>query len=120
MTEPAHQPPRMAKTNGIELCYETFGPEAGRPLLLVMGLGTQMIHWDDELCARFVERGHRVIRFDNRDVGLSTKLDARGVPNLLGAMAAAARGEPVDAPYRVSDMAADAVGLLDSIGRPPG
>ncbi|HJW68233.1 MAG TPA: alpha/beta hydrolase [Candidatus Binatia bacterium] len=104
-----------ARSNGIEIEYEVIGPPGNRPLLLVMGLGTQMIHWDDELCAELVARGHRVIRFDNRDVGGSTKLDGDGLPNVLAAMAAASRGAAVDAPYRLSDMAADAAGLLDAL-----
>jgi len=104
-----------ARSNGIEIAYEVIGPPRNRPLLLVMGLGTQMIHWDDELCAQLVARGHRVIRFDNRDVGRSTKLDGNGPPNVLAAMATASRGAAVDAPYRLSDMAADAAGLLDAL-----
>ena len=104
-----------ARSNGIEIEYEVLGPPGNRPLLLVMGLGTQMIHWDDELCAQLVAHGHRVIRFDNRDVGCSTKLDGDGPPNVLAAMAAASRGAAVDAPYRLSDMAADAAGLLDAL-----
>jgi pimeloyl-ACP methyl ester carboxylesterase len=104
-----------ARSNGIEIEYEVIGPPGNRPLLLVMGLGTQMIHWDDELCAELVARGHRVIRFDNRDVGGSTKLDGDGPPNVLAAMAAASGGAAVDAPYRLSDMAADASGLLDAL-----
>jgi pimeloyl-ACP methyl ester carboxylesterase len=105
----------VAPSNGIEIEYEVIGPPENRPLLLIMGLGTQMIHWDDELCAELVAHGHRVIRFDNRDVGGSTKLDGNGVPNVLGTMVAAARGATVDTPYRLSDMAADAAGLLDAL-----
>jgi pimeloyl-ACP methyl ester carboxylesterase len=105
----------VAPSNGIEIEYEVIGPPENRPLLLIMGLGTQMIHWDDELCAELVAHGHRVIRFDNRDVGGSTKLDGNGVPNVLAAMVAAARGATVDTPYRLSDMAADAAGLLDAL-----
>src|SRR5262249_23404190 len=101
----------VAPSNGIEIEYEGIGPPGKRPLLVIMGLGTQMIHWDDELCAELVAHGHRVIRFDNRDVGGSTKLDGNGVPNVLAAMVAAARGATVDTPYRLSDMAADAAGL---------
>jgi pimeloyl-ACP methyl ester carboxylesterase len=105
----------VARSNGIEIEYEVIGPPENRPLLLIMGLGTQMIHWDDELCAELVAHGHRVIRFDNRDVGGSTKLDGDGVPNVLAAMVAAGSGAAVDAPYRLSDMAADAAGLLDAL-----
>lgn len=105
-----------AHANGIELEYETFGRDEDPALLLVMGLGAQMILWDEELCGAFVDRGFRVIRFDNRDVGLSTRLDHLGVPNVPAALQAAATGAPFDAPYRLHDMAADAVGLLDALG----
>ena len=103
----------LCKTNGIELCFETFGDPTDPALLLVMGLGAQMTAWDDELCAAFVDRGFFVIRFDNRDVGLSSKVDGG---NLFELLAKAAQGQPVDPPYRLSDMAADAIGLLDHLG----
>jgi pimeloyl-ACP methyl ester carboxylesterase len=105
-----------ARTNGIELEYEIMGPSTGRPLLLVQGFSMQMIHWDDAFCASLVERGHQVVRFDNRDVGRSSWLDDLGMPDVLGAMIAAAQGQRVQAPYLLSDMAADAAGLLDAIG----
>lgn len=109
---------RMARvrTNGIEIEYETFGPERGEPLVLIMGLGAQMILWREDFCHMLAERGYRVIRFDNRDVGRSTWLDHLGLPNVMGLMAAAASGQPVDAPYKLSDMAADTAGLLDALG----
>jgi pimeloyl-ACP methyl ester carboxylesterase len=100
-----------ASVNGIEIVYETIGDPANPPLLLVMGLGTQLIHWDIELCERFAERGFHVIRFDNRDAGRSTHINAP-VPNLMRAMA----GLKIDAPYRLDDMADDAFGLLDHLG----
>lgn len=106
--------PRAA-SNGIELEYETFGVAGDPPLLLVMGLGAQMISWDDDLCEAFADRGFFVIRFDNRDVGLSTKIDAPEV-DVLAAVSASMSGHPVDAPYLLSDMAADAWGLLDALG----
>src|SRR5215470_15862659 len=96
-----------AHTNGIEIEYEVFGKPSGQPLLLIMGLGAQMIVWDEEFCEQLAARGHRVIRFDNRDVGLSTKFAEHGVPNVVAAMAAAMRRKPVDAPYTLHDMAAD-------------
>src|SRR6478609_7086000 len=68
------QPPQMARCNGIELCYEIFGADDAEPMLLIMGLGAQMIHWDDEFCSQLAARGFRVIRFDNRDIGKSTRL----------------------------------------------
>ena len=106
---------QMIEANGIELCYETFGDPSGEPLLLVMGLGAQMIAWPVELCDALVDRGFHVIRYDNRDVGRSTKIaDVGG--DFMSAFAAAAQGEPVEVAYRLSDMAADAVGLLDALG----
>lgn len=105
-----------ARANGIELEYESFGRAGDPPLLLVMGLGAQMILWHDEFCGALAERGFHVTRFDNRDVGRSTWLDAAGMPDVLGALAAAGAGQPIDAPYRLSDMAGDAVALLDTLG----
>jgi pimeloyl-ACP methyl ester carboxylesterase len=101
--------------NDIELEYETFGDSADPPLLLVMGLGAQMISWDEDFCDALVSRGFYVIRFDNRDVGLSTKVEAGDIDVVSVAMASLA-GESVDAPYLLSDMAADAWGLLDHLG----
>jgi pimeloyl-ACP methyl ester carboxylesterase len=100
-----------ATLNGIEIAYETIGDPSNPALLLVMGLGTQLIHWDLELCERFAERGFHVIRFDNRDAGHSTYIDAP-VPNIRRAMA----GLRIDAPYLLDDMADDAFGLLDHLG----
>ncbi|MCW5890862.1 MAG: alpha/beta fold hydrolase [bacterium] len=105
-----------AQTNGIELEYEVHGPPDGRPLLLIQGLGMQLIHWDPGLCEQLVARGHRVVRFDNRDVGRSTWLDDLGFPNIAAAMGAAARGETAEAPYILADMARDVAGLLDALG----
>jgi pimeloyl-ACP methyl ester carboxylesterase len=102
---------QIAPTGGIEIAYETIGDPSNPPLLLVMGLGTQLIHWDLELCEMFAERGFFVIRFDNRDAGRSTKIDAP-VPNLRLAMA----GLRVKVPYRLDDMAGDGFGLLDHLG----
>jgi pimeloyl-ACP methyl ester carboxylesterase len=100
-----------AGVNGVEIAYEHIGDPAKPPLLLVMGLGMQMINWDLELCEELAARGFRVIRFDNRDSGLSTQVDAP-VPNLVRAMA----GLRIDAPYLLEDMAGDAFALLDHLG----
>jgi len=100
-----------AQVNGIEIAYETIGDPSLPALLLVMGLGTQMIHWDRELCELFAASGFRVIRFDNRDSGTSTQIDAP-VPNLMRGMV----GLRADAPYLLDDMADDAFGLLDHLG----
>jgi pimeloyl-ACP methyl ester carboxylesterase len=100
-----------AQANGIELAYETIGNRGDPPLLLLMGLGMQLIHWDRELCEAIAARGFHLIRFDNRDSGLSTKIDAP-VPDLRRAIA----GLRIEAPYLLSDMADDAFGLLDHLG----
>ncbi|MFX1312441.1 MAG: alpha/beta fold hydrolase [Promethearchaeota archaeon] len=104
-----------AKVNDIEIEYETFGNSSDKPLLLVMGLGGQMISWDEEFIQFFLDRNFYVIRFDNRDVGLSTKCEEAGSPNVMKAIAALQRGETVEAPYSLEDMADDAIGVLDAL-----
>jgi len=105
-----------ARSNGIEIEYETFGSPSDPTLLLVMGLGAQMILWDDGFCRELADRGFHVVRYDNRDVGASTRLEAAGVPDIPQLMAAATAGRNVEVPYRLHDMALDAVGLLDALG----
>jgi pimeloyl-ACP methyl ester carboxylesterase len=100
-----------ARVNGLEIEYESFGDPSATPLLLVMGLSYQMIEWDDELCALIARRGFWVTRFDNRDSGLSSKLDHLGPPDLMGLLAHTAAP-----PYTLDDMAGDAVGVLDAMG----
>jgi pimeloyl-ACP methyl ester carboxylesterase len=102
-----------AKANGLELEYDSFG--VGAPIVLIMGIGTQMIFWDAAFCEGLAARGFRVIRFDNRDIGLSTWLTSAGTPDIRGLIGRAALGLPVTAPYTLSDMAADVVGLLDAL-----
>ena len=104
-----------AKVNNIEIEYDTFGDSSSKPLLLVMGLGAQMIAYLEEFCMMLVDKGFYVIRFDNRDVGLSTKFEEAGVPNIMNDVMALQRGETISAPYTVEDMADDAVGLLDAL-----
>lgn len=106
--------PRATVQSGIELEYETFGNDSDPPMLLVMGLGAQMIAWDDDFCGKLAGEGFHVIRYDNRDVGLSTHLEQR--VDLGAALEAALTGGTVDAPYRITDLAADARGLLDHLG----
>jgi pimeloyl-ACP methyl ester carboxylesterase len=108
----------VATTNPetIELEYETFGSPDDPALLLVMGFTAQLIAWDDELCRRLASRGRYVIRFDNRDCGLSTHLDGQRVEPMAVLTATLAGGELPAVPYTLSDMAADAVGLLDHLG----
>jgi pimeloyl-ACP methyl ester carboxylesterase len=103
---------QMAPANGIELCYQEMGDPDGEPLLLVMGLATQMIAWDEGFCDLLAERGFRVVRFDNRDIGRSTKIVAAGVPRRID-MIAGRRGS---AAYLLPDMAADTIGLMDHLG----
>ena len=104
-------PEATCRVGDVELAYETFGDPAEPALLLVMGLGTQMVAWHDDFCAELAGRGFHVIRFDNRDVGRSTAMRHLPVPTLLQL---AARS-PNAAGYTLSDMAADAVGLLDQL-----
>ena len=103
------------QSNGIEIEIDDRGPPNGEPLLLIMGLGMQLTGWPDELVELLVARGFRVIRMDNRDIGLSQGFDHLGVPNVaLGAMRHAFR-LPVRSPYSLADMAADALGVLDAL-----
>jgi pimeloyl-ACP methyl ester carboxylesterase len=113
-----HQPPRMARTNGIELCYEIFGADDAEPMLLIMGLGAQMILWDDAFCLELAARGFRVIRFDNRDIGQSTTLTGGKRLTVTELLKLRLLGIPVTAPYKLSDMADDVIGLLDGLGIP--
>jgi pimeloyl-ACP methyl ester carboxylesterase len=98
--------------DGIELCYQEMGDPDGEPLLLVMGLATQMIAWSEEFCGMLAERGFRVVRFDNRDIGRSTKLRDAGLPGRLDMLV----GRRGSAPYLLRDMAADTFGLMDHLG----
>ncbi|MHA2009195.1 MAG: alpha/beta fold hydrolase [Candidatus Hodarchaeales archaeon] len=104
-----------AKVNNIQIEYETFGDPSSKPLLLVMGLGAQMVSWELDWCEGLANRGLFVIRFDNRDVGLSTKFEEAGIPDLIELRAAVDRGEIVDVPYSLEDMADDAIGVLDAL-----
>jgi len=106
--------PRV-KANNIEIEYETFGDPSSRPLLLIMGLGAQMIRWEVEFIEKFVDHGFYVIRFDNRDVGLSTKFDEAGEPDIMKIYMQVAKGEQIESVYTLNDMADDAVGLLDAL-----
>ncbi|MBS2937966.1 alpha/beta fold hydrolase [Nocardioides sp. J2M5] len=103
-----------ATVGDVDLAHESFGDPADPPLLLVMGLATQMLGWDERFCARLADEGFHVVRFDNRDVGLSTHLDAAGVPDIGALMT----GDPAAAPppYTLVDMSRDVEGLLDALG----
>ncbi len=99
------------KANGLEFEYDTFGDPGAPPLLLIMGLGAQMISWDDEFCDLLAARGFFVTRYDNRDVGLSTKLDHLGTPELSAVISGS-----VAPPYRLEDLADDAAAIMDGLG----
>ncbi|SDS64558.1 alpha/beta fold hydrolase [Bradyrhizobium canariense] len=116
MNSLAHQPPQTARANGIDLCYEIFGNADAEPMLLIMGLGAQMIHWDDDFCRQLAARGFRVIRFDNRDIGKSSRLTGGKRLSPLELLKLRFLKIPVAAPYRLSDMAKDTIGLMDALG----
>jgi pimeloyl-ACP methyl ester carboxylesterase len=100
------------RSNGMTISYETLGDPEGPALLLIMGLGAQLVDWPEEFCDLLAARGFHLIRFDNRDAGLSTWLDELGPPDLAGI----AGGDSSTVPYLLSDMAADAAGLLKELG----
>lgn len=116
MTVTAQQPPQLARANGIDICYEIFGDSAAEPLLLIMGLGAQMVIWDDAFCAQLAARGFRVIRFDNRDIGQSSKMHGGKRLTPFELIKLRFFQIPVDAPYKLRDMAEDTIGLMDALG----
>ena len=99
---------------GIDIAFERFGDPGAPPLLLIMGLGTQMLGWPDGFCEALADHGMHVIRFDNRDIGLSTHITDAPAPDV----GAALTGDPSSASYKLSDMAGDTVGLLDALELP--
>src|SRR3954451_5163619 len=103
---------QRAQVGDLEIAYEAFGDAGDPPILLVMGLATQMIGWPDEFCAGLADRGYFVVRFDNRDIGLSTHLNSAGVPDILTVLG----GDASSVPYGLADLADDTVGLLDALG----
>jgi pimeloyl-ACP methyl ester carboxylesterase len=112
----AHEPPQIARANGIDICYEIFGDPAADPLLLIMGLGGQMIHWEDDFCRQLAARGFRVIRFDNRDIGKSSKMTGGKRLTPVELLKLRFLKIPIAAPYKLRDMAEDTVGLMDALG----
>ena len=111
----AYHAPRQVSSNGLTLTYDSFGRAEDPALLLIHGLGMQLIDWDPALCRLLAQAGLRVIRFDNRDVGLSTHFHDRPVPNIAAVALAVAEGSDPGLPYTLGDMAADAAGLLDAL-----
>ncbi len=106
----------IAKANGIEIAYDEFGAAGAPVILLIMGLGAQLTRWPEAFCKRLADAGLRAVRYDNRDAGLSTKFEAAGVPNMAELFQRALKGQPIDAPYSLDDMARDGIGLLDALG----
>lgn len=106
----------VIQSNGISLAYEALGNPQDPPLLLIMGLGMQMIGWPDPFCAQLAGQGFYVIRFDNRDSGLSTKMDQFARPNLPVTWLKSVLRLPISSAYTLDDMARDTVGLLDALG----
>ena len=104
------------KANGLDIYYESHGPESAEPILLIMGLGAQMSRWSPDMIAKLVAAGHRVIAFDNRDVGLTEKLDAAGAPDMGAVIKALSEGRKPPVAYTLDEMAADAAGLLAALG----
>jgi pimeloyl-ACP methyl ester carboxylesterase len=103
---------KTARVGKIEIAYETFGDPADQTILLVMGLGCQMLLWDKEFCELLASRGFHVVRFDNRDIGRSSKIEGAPIPDV----GAALTGDASSASYTLDDMADDAAGLLDALG----
>jgi pimeloyl-ACP methyl ester carboxylesterase len=106
---------QFVRVGAVELCHEAFGEPTAEPLLLIMGLGTQMVGWPDDFCRDLADRGFYVVRFDNRDIGRSTHLDHLPTPTVGQLLRRSKRG----APYCLEDMAADAAGLLAALDLAP-
>jgi pimeloyl-ACP methyl ester carboxylesterase len=106
----------QVSANGVRIEVDIHGPDSGEPLLMIMGLGMQLIAWPEGLVDELVAQGFRVIRFDNRDVGLSQPFDELGLPNIPLAALLHTLRLPVKAPYQIADLARDAVGVLDALG----
>jgi pimeloyl-ACP methyl ester carboxylesterase len=106
----------QVQANGIAIEYESFGRESDPAILMIMGFAAQLTMWPVAFCKGLAERGFRVIRFDNRDIGKSTHLANLGTPNVPEAMMKMMSGQPVTAPYQLDDMAKDSVSLLDALG----
>ena len=102
------------QANGISIAYRSYGSRDRETVLLIMGVGGQLMDWPAELPAELVKRGYRVVTYDNRDAGLSTRFEASGLPDWPGIFAALAAGKTPQVAYTLEDMASDAIGLLDA------
>ena len=116
MSSISHQGEQFVRANGIDICYEVFGAIDAEPMLLIMGLGAQMVLWDDAFCEQLAARGFRVIRFDTRDIGRSSKLSGGKRLTPLELLKLRLFHTPVAAPYKLHDMAKDTVALMDALG----
>ncbi len=105
----------QVQVNGITIAYQSFGSPDRETVLLIAGTGMQLTGWPVELCQELARRGYRVVIYDNRDIGLSTKLNTEGPPDFAAVVQAAMSGKPAPLPYTLYDMARDAVGLLDAL-----
>jgi pimeloyl-ACP methyl ester carboxylesterase len=106
----------QVRTNGIDIEYENFGREGDPAILLIMGFAAQLLFWPESLCEGLAAKGFRVVRFDNRDIGRSTHRADLGVPDIRALWEKAMSGRPLETPYSLSDMADDAIGLMDALG----
>ncbi|MFT7200592.1 MAG: pimeloyl-ACP methyl ester carboxylesterase, partial [Glaciecola sp.] len=106
---------QQANANGLQITYDSFGDLADPVIILIMGLGTQMIHWNDEFCELLARNNLRVLRFDNRDIGKSTWLTSSPVPSVLNFIGNSLFSKKVNAPYLLDDMADDTLALMDAL-----
>jgi pimeloyl-ACP methyl ester carboxylesterase len=106
----------FAQAGDVRLCYDAFGDPADPPVVFIMGLAAQMIVWDDEFCRQLAARGRYVVRFDNRDIGRSTKFDGARAPSAIDFFLSRLPGRTYRAPYTLVDMARDTAGLMDALG----
>ena len=104
-----------ANANSIQIEYETFGEESSPAILLIAGLGAQLTYWQEEFCIKLAEQGYYVIRFDNRDTGLSTKIDGLTAHELMEKIGVFFMGNKSSVPYGLEEMANDGIGLLDAL-----
>ena len=110
-----YQQERQVDANGLKINYDSFGDPSHPPMILVMGLGTQMIHWDDNFCKLLASQGFWLVRFDNRDIGRSTWLNELPTPGLMAFLRNTWFGSSLNAPYLLNDMADDTLALMDAL-----
>ncbi|MGB0494938.1 MAG: alpha/beta fold hydrolase [Kangiellaceae bacterium] len=105
----------QVEANGLKINFDSFGDPSHPPMIMIMGLGAQMLFWDENLCKLLASQGFWVIRFDNRDIGKSTWLKHLPAPSLMGFLSSSLFGRALNAPYLLSDMADDTLGLMDAL-----